>query len=223
MKKKYKPIRKKLPQRFLQHAILKLLRKKRGKGYSIGNLAMKLNTKNSKDSIQSALEVLMAKGKIQQNSKSQYLILEGRHPESNRTHMYKGRVDLTGRGAAYIVVDNLEKDIYVPVKHVNGALQGDIVKVLIDNDSASRPRGKIVEVIDRSRTRFIGIFHEFKKYGYVFVESPKLSIEVRILPRDYGDAKHGDSVVVDVTDFGSNRHQQLLGVINTVLNAIHSN
>ena len=224
MNKFHKSKRKKLPQRFLQHAILKLLRKKPGKGYSAGNIAMKLNTKNSKDSIQAALEVLLAKGKVQQNSKAQYVILEGRHPDSIQKDILKGRVDLTSTGAAYIIVEGRDKDIFVPAKHLQNAMHGDIVKVGLETFSKSfRPKGKVVEVVERHRTRFIGTFQEFKKYGYVFVEAPKFSIEVRILPQDYGGANHGDSVVVDVVDFGNNRHQQLVGVVHTVLNPANRN
>ena len=117
----------KLPQRFLQNAIIKLLRKKPGKPYSVGNLSLKLKTKNSKDSIKIALGVLLADKKIIKNNHDKYII----HPNNANTDknvkslQLEGRVDLTASGGAYVIVDGQERDIYIPPKRVNGALQGD--------------------------------------------------------------------------------------------------
>ena len=226
MKNKYIPSKKKLPQKYLQNAILKLLKRKPSKAYSIGNVVIKLKAKNSKDSIQAALDVLEAKKDVLRDGQGLYKLGSRPHgsPSSRKRIVQHGRTDLTSSGAAYIIVEGQESDIYIPPKHVNGALQGDTVRIEVDlSQGRSRPKGKILEVLERHRTRFIGTFQEVKKYGYVFVETQKLSIEVRILPDDFNGAEGGDNVVVDVTDFGSNRHQQLLGKIKTVLNPSNRN
>ena len=226
MKDKYIPSKKKLPQKFLQHAIIKLMRRKPSKAFSLGNVVNKLQSKNSKDSIQAALDVLEAKKNVSRDKQGQYRLSErSQRISSSRNRIVQhGRTDLTSSGAAYIIVEGQESDIYIPPKHVNGALQGDTVKIEVDlSQGRSRPKGKVLEVLKRHRTRFIGTFQEVKKYGYVFVETQKLSIEIRILPDDFNEAESGDNVVVDVTDFGSNRHQQLLGKIKTVLNPSNRN
>jgi len=226
MKNKYIPSKKKLPQKYLQHAILKLMRRKPSKSFSLGNVTNKLQTKNSKDSIQAALDVLEAKNNVLRDKQGLYRLSNKStsSPSSRKRIVQHGRTDLTSSGAAYIIVEGQDSDIYIPPKHVNGALQGDMVRIEVDlSQGRSRPKGKILEVLKRHRTRFIGTFQEVKKYGYVFVETQKLSIEVRILPDDFNGAESGDNVVVDVTDFGSNRHQQLLGKIKTVLNPTNRN
>jgi len=171
---------KKLPQRFLQNAIIKLLRKKPGKIYSTGNITSKLKTKNSKDSVKSALKKLESDGKVISDKSGRYAI----HPSFSKSNKksksirLQGRADLTASGGAYIIVDGQERDIYVPPKHVNGALQGDTVAIdAILHRQGRRPEGRIVEVIKRKRVNFIGEFQEFKKFGYAHVKTPRMSLE----------------------------------------------
>lgn len=220
MKHQHSP-NKKLPQRYLQHAIIKLLRRKPEKPLSLGTIVSKLHTKNSKDSIAAAVEILLAKGSISINKQRLYTLntQNERRTTSTKTIRQQGRVDLTSTGAAYIIVEGQESDIYIPPKHVGGALQGDIVRIEVDlTQGRNRPKGKVIEVLKRHRTTFIGTFQEIKKYGYVFVETHQFSIEVKVLPVDFGDAESGDTVVVDVTDFGINKQQELRGTIRTILN-----
>ncbi|MEL6122125.1 MAG: ribonuclease R [Bacteroidota bacterium] len=215
---------KKLPQRYLQQAILKLLRRKPGKFYSVGNISSKLKAKNSKDAIKSALDALLHKERVIIDGQSKYSINPKQLDQAGvKVVTLQGKADITASGAAYIIVDGQEKDIYVPKKSVAGALQGDLVKVEVAYIGHRRPEGKITEIIKRKRTSFIGTFQDFKKYGYVFVETSKLSLEIRIQPKDYLNATGGEPVVVEITDFGQNKRQEILGRIVQVLSPANRN
>lgn len=226
MRRNNKYSSKKLPQRFLQQEILKYLRRKNHKSYSAGTLVSKVKSKNSKDSFKSALQALMADGKVIRDPEGKYSI----HPSyakekrQRQTKELEGRVDLTARGGAYIIVEGQERDIYVPPKYVNGALQGDTVLVaatLVKN--GRRPEGKITKVVKRKRVNFIGIFQEHKKYGLVFVETPKLKLDIKIMPEDYGAAEDDKAVVVEVIDFSRGRKQEIIGRVTEVLDVQNRN
>ena len=214
------PSRKKLPQRFLQQAILKYLRRKADKSYSAGALVSKIKSKNSKDSFKSALHILYEEGKVIKDREGKYSIHPS-HAKDNRRSQSKeleGRVDLTARGGAYIIVEGQERDIYVPPKYVNGALQGDTVLVAaVLAKNGRRPEGKITKVVKRKRVNFIGIFQQYKKYGYVYVETPKFKLDIKIMPEDYNAAEDEDAVVVEVIDYSRGRKQEIIGRITEVL------
>ena len=38
---------------------------------------------------------------------------------------------MTRTGAAYIITDDLDSDVYIAPKHINGALNGDTVSILL--------------------------------------------------------------------------------------------
>ncbi len=199
------------------------MRNNGGKGYSLGTVVRKLKTKNSKSSVAAALRALQNRGAIVLSNGLYRWNPNGSNTTTKKI-IQKGRTDLTSSGAAYIVVEGQQSDIYVPAKHVEGALQGDIVRVEVTfAQSREKPRGRIIEVLQRHRTRFIGTFQDAKKYGYVYVEGPKLSLEVRILPQDYNGATGGDSVVVEIKEFGTARRPQLRGAIHQVLNPDNRN
>lgn len=220
MARKSKYPSKKLPQRFLQQSIIKFLRRKPNKSYSVGTLSSKIKSKNSKDSFKSALRSLLEEGKVIRDHESRYAI----HPRyasndhQRQTVILEGRVDLTASGGAYIVVEGQERDIYVPPKYVNGALQGDTVQITaVIQKSGRRPEGKITSVIKRKRVNFIGIFQQYKKYGYVYVETPKFKLDIKVMPEDYSTAEDEDAVVVEVIDYSRGRKQEIIGRITEVL------
>ena len=220
MKRTHKYPSKKLPQRFLQAAIIKFLRRKVDKSYSAGTITAKLKTKNSKDSVKSALKTLHQDGKLIRDKEGRYA-LHPAHMQSalqKRSILLEGRVDLTASGGAYIIVEGQERDIYVPPKYVNNALQGDTVEVTaIIPKNGRRPEGKITRVIKRKRINFIGVFQQYKKYAYVYVETPKFKLDVKIMPDDYGDAEDDQAVVVEVIDYSRGRKQEIIGRVTEIL------
>lgn len=211
---------KKLPQRFLQNAILKLLRKKPGKVFSTGNITSKLKTKNSKDSVKSALITLEKAKKVISSKDGKYAI----HPNyassdrSSKGTVLQGRADLTSSGGAYIIVDGQERDIYVPPKFVNGALAGDTVEIVANVQKGRRPEGKITKILKRKRVNFIGTFQSFNKYGYVNVEAQRMSLEIKIMPNHFGEANDDDAVVVEIIEFGTGSKKEIIGKVLEVLN-----
>ncbi len=205
---------KKLPQRFLQQAIFKLLKKKSSKSYNPKVIGQKLGVKNSKDSIISALVELERKNKIFSDNKGRYSInldyLKS-NPGSNK-RILEGKLESISSGAAFVVVEGQERDVYVNKRDINGALHKDRVRIeTIFFKNGKRPEGKVLEVIKRNRTAFIGTFSQTKKYGLVYVDDGKVELEIKIMPNDIRDAEDGDIVVVDIYDFGETKRNNLLG------------
>ncbi len=212
---------KKLPQRFLKNAIITLLKRKPGKAYALGSISSKLKTKNSKDSIKNALHSLEADHKIQKDKYDKYALHPGyRHTDNNiKTKQLEGRADLTSSGGAYIIVDGQERDIYIPKKYVNGALQGDTVLIeAIMQRNGRRPEGRIKSIVKRKRSSFIGTFKDFTKYGFVFVETPLMSLDIKVLPDQFNNANDGDAVIVEVKDFGKTPNHGMMGKVVEILN-----
>ena len=220
MSKKRKRYGNKISQKQLQNLILRYLKRKKQKSYSLGVIQSKLKTKNSKDAIKSALSALLKEGRIISDRSNKYRIHPDQVDDLKRIPaiQLEGTIDLTLSGGGYVIVEGQERDIYVPKRHVNGALQGD--RVLIEArifKNGRRSEGRVLSIIKRKRSNFIGTFQNFKKYGYVFVESPKFDLDIRVLPDDFNKAESGDFVIVEVFDFGKNKRQEILGKIIKVL------
>ena len=153
-------------------------------------------------------------------------------PSSGRKTI-EGRVDMTRTGAAYIVSELMDSDVYVPQKYVNGALNGDIVRVLLFPPAPYRgggrrgapqiqrkPEGEVLEVIKRANEFFIGTVRLNRKYALFIPDNPNVPTDIFIPIEAIHEAKDGDKVVVKVTDWQEGKGRVPVGKVTQVLGKI---
>lgn len=213
---------KKLTAKQLKAEILKLFQRHARKRLNAKQVIKKLRVVNSRDSAQDALEKLANSGTLVPISDNKFKLNKdagGKDaPAARERKTYVGRVDMTRRGSAYIIVDELEDDIHVSARRVNNALNGDTVRV-----AAWTPRGRykmegeIVEIVERAREHFLGILRLTRKYGVMMSEDPSMPMDIMVQHEDIMGAKDGDMVVVKVTDWPTRHNHSPVGKVTSVL------
>jgi ribonuclease R len=182
--------------------------------YSLKKLSRKLKLKTEKeDSILSEiLEKLEAKGKILKTRDKQYKILK-------KAVYVTGRVDYVSARFAFIISEEMEQDVWVNAKDLSYALDGDIVKVLLfeEKEKKKRQEGKVVEIIERNKKTYVGKA-EVSPKGFAFVvpDNKKMFYDIFIKNEDLHEAKDGDKVMVEITEWPS-REKNPSGKIVKVL------
>ena len=70
----------------------------------------------------------------------------------------------------FVTVEGMEKDILVKPNDFNRAFDGDTVRVQIskDNFKGKRIEGKIVDVVERRQTEFIGNIQLSKNFRFLY-------------------------------------------------------
>jgi len=154
---------------------------------------------------------------------------------SNSRKIVEGRVDMTRTGAAYIVTEMMDTDVYVPPKYVNGALNGDIVRVMLFAPAPFRggrrgapqtqrkPEGEILEVLKRANEFFLGTVRLNRKYALFIPDNPNVPTDIFIPIEAIHEAKDGDKVVVKVTDWQEGKGRVPVGKVTQVLGRIGGN
>ena len=154
---------------------------------------------------------------------------------SKSRKMVEGRVDMTRTGAAYIVSELMDTDVYVPPKYVNGALNGDTVRVLLfapaphrgghrGGDKPQRkPEGEVIEVLKRANEFFIGTLRLNRKYALFIPDNPNVPTDIFVPIEHIGDAQDGDKVVVKVTDWQEGKGRVPIGKVTQALGKIGGN
>jgi len=153
--------------------------------------------------------------------------------KSSKTHkIIEGRVDMTRSGAAYIVTEMMDTDVYISPKHVNGALNGDTVRIQLFAPSPHRggrrdstqvqrkPEGEILDVLKRAHEFFIGTIRLNRKYGLFLPDNPQVLTDMYIPMEDTENAKDGDKVVIKVTDWQEGKGRAPIGKVTQVLGKI---
>lgn len=143
----------------------------------------------------------------------------------------EGRVDMTRTGAAYIVSELMDTDVYIPSKHMNSALNGDIVKVLLfsapprrsGGQPVRKPEGEILEIVKRANEFFIGTLRKSRKYGLFLPDNPNMPVDVYIPLDACGEARDGEKVVIRITDWQEGKGRVPIGKVTQVLGDVGGN
>lgn len=113
-----------------------------------------------------------------------------------------GTVDLTAKGAAYILSDECPEDVFVAFPNLRHALNGDTVKVRVyARRHSARPEGEVVEIVERKRSTFVGIVRKSKDYAFLLPSGKQMPYDVFLPLSQLHGAKDGDKVVVAVTEW----------------------
>lgn len=110
-----------------------------------------------------------------------------------------GKVHMSRDGFVFVVPEGEEKDndVFVRASKTRGALNGDLVRCVVTRekkaDPAPRGRGKIqvkgggqrregeiIEIVERSKTPFVGILHIVGKQAWVLMQSRTMPYDISI-------------------------------------------
>ncbi|MEG0695530.1 MAG: RNB domain-containing ribonuclease, partial [Algoriella sp.] len=148
------------------------------------------------------LNVLLVDKKITEVERGKYKI--------NATNDYMiGKADLTASGNAYVMIDGLEQDVFVQKGKTKNTLMGDTVRVYVypkKSKNSTKTEGEIVEILERNKTEFTGIFELGKNGNFGFVTMQNGNHDFFVPKEKFNDAKPGEKVVVRLTNWpeGSN-------------------
>ena len=115
------------------------------------------------------------------------------------SHLLKGIMRINKKGFGFVEIDNREEDIYVSENNLNGAIHGDIVLVeIISKKTAKDVEGRILRVVKRPVTRYVGEINFRKNNGYVTLDDKKVKVEIEVKKEDSLNAVDGHKVVVEL-------------------------
>lgn len=127
----------------------------------------------------------------------------------------EGQLSMTVSGSGYLMNDDLEKDIYISRKKTNKGLHLDTVKVEITDVKDKGPEGRVIEVIERFKTKFVGTLDVSDNFAFVRPDSNKMSVDVFVeLDKVKGD--DGQKVIVEIIEWRDG-HKSPKGIITEVL------
>lgn len=127
-----------------------------------------------------------------------------------------GTLKMHPRGFGFVQPDNpalYPQDIFIPKHLTKNAVDGDVVEVLINQESTSDkgPEGKVLAILSRGRTHMAGIIRQIDKNGRLIAHVPLLGSQQRVVVEQSEERplKVGDRIVMEVSDWGSKETETL--------------
>src|ERR1035437_3652902 len=108
-----------------------------------------------------------------------------------------GQIDFIASGSAYLKVDDVENDTYIYKKNTLNALHMDTVSVEIIKNN-SKLEGKVLSVIKRYKTEWVGAVQRTKGLVFVVPDSTKMPVDFYVTDDASMDAKDKQKVIVSL-------------------------
>ena len=166
-----------------------------------------LNEESQKMLVNFILRDLAHKKTLKEVGRGSYIIGENHERKTYGAAQYViGIADTTATGAAYIVVEGSDQDIYVAERNAMNVMDKDTVKVrLIHNKKGKKPEGVIEEIIQRAKTEFVGTVQLSKDFAFLVPDSSKISFDLHIPLDKINGATNGIKAVGKITSWSAGK------------------
>ena len=197
----------------ITRGIFTVLEKEPEKSFNYKQIAAKIGVvdSNERNTLIKRLVELKEKKRILEEGRGSYKAVA-----STKTY-HTGTVDITGRGNAYIVVEGLDDDVFVPFNKLKKAFHRDVVEVYIfPRRKGKKLEGEITKVISRDKTSFVGIVDMQKDFAFVRPTDYRMYTDIFVPKNKFSTAADGDKVIVEINEWPDNADSPF-GTITQVL------
>lgn len=171
----------------------------------------KIYNKDEQQFARLIIDELVDEGKLTPAGKNSFAAAEG------GSNLVEGRVDHVNARFAFIRYDDEKSDVYVEADNLNGAIDGDLVRVEITKQNSKRknnnPEGRVAEILERGKTEFVGKITTFANYALVKPEGKSLFNSLFVAKNHIHDAETDDLVIVKMLEYPTSSQQGKAEVI----------
>ena len=175
----------------IKEKILELI--KNSKPRTKDDLARLFKIKNKeKKEFNRILEELEKEGLIFMDHRKKYRLVDN-------DKFFFGKLQTNAKGFGFLISENLDEDIYISRNNLKDALNGDEVIVRRYRDSfGDKPEGKVLSIVRRVNSKFVGVFQNKKDFGFVVSDESKMAMDIYVPKKKFKGAKNGQKVVVKI-------------------------
>ncbi len=203
---------------FFFEEILKVLSKNPSKALNYKQIAAELNVTDQSQRIliNTILSELKNNGSVAEPERGKFKI-------TSIKKYITGKVDMTASGTAYIVSEETENDILVTSTKTLNAMNGDIVKVLLYPKRNGKQEGEITEVIERSKTQFVGTIQVSPRFAFLVPSNNKVNVDIYIPLEKLNGAKNGQKAIAKIIEWTKNGVNPIGEIIEVLGNVGENN
>ena len=155
--------------------------------------------KEDREDFRAILRELLEEGKLALTPKAKYVKGNGR--------ALTGTFISHAKGFGFVEIEGRKEDLYIPEDKTGGAFHKDTVEVaLLPECEGKRQEAQVVRIVARGMKQIVGTYDRAKEhYGFVVPDNNKLPQDIFVPKEHSKGAMSGHKVVVEITDYGSER------------------
>ena len=113
---------------------------------------------------------------------------------------YKGVIDYRGK-EAYILCERIHKIVKIKKSNFNFMHDDEVEFEILSRKRQGYVLAKIISLVKRNKTQFVGIIQKTKNFGFVIIEDKKIKTDFFIPSNNIGEANDGDKVLVKLLEW----------------------
>ncbi len=124
------------------------------------------------------------------------------------TNRVQGIISISSKGVGYVAIGegkNKEQDPEIDFKHLNTALHGDMVEILLHAKGENRQTAEVIKIISRAKMSFAGVIETENKLFFLKPDDTKMYTDILISKENLNQAKVGDKVFVEIISWEDHR------------------
>jgi ribonuclease R len=165
-----------------------------------------------RQALQKQLKKLVRQGRLLLNRREEYCLIA-------KIDAIVGKVSAHRDGFGFLIPEEGGDDIFMPPHEMRQLLDGDRVAVhLAGTDRKGRPKGSLVEVLERGKSTAVGRFITERGLAYVVETASRSQDRYLIAATDTAGAKDGQMVKVEIVDYPTARREALAKVVDVLGN-----
>lgn len=122
---------------------------------------------------------------------------------------YIVKFERTRKGFGFAHISELNEDVFIPSFKTKGAMNGDLVKVVVSKSKVGdkKREGYISEIVERKTKQVVGVYKDYEKFGFVESEDKRLCEDIFISKKGKVRLKPlpGQLVVVEIEKYPENK------------------
>lgn len=127
-----------------------------------------------------------------------------KHQEKHQKGKTMGIISISAKGTGYVAIQGIKEkgqDPEIDFKHLNTALHGDMVEIILHAKKYGRQTAEVSKVITRAKTCFTGVLENENKLSFLKPDDTKMYTDI-LIPKEYlNNAKIGQKVFVEITSW----------------------
>ena len=132
----------------------------------------------------------------------------GKKGKKQKTITITGVFTGTSHEFGFVESEEVEGDVFIAGKYVNGAMHSDTVLVELfpgNPGDGKRKEGMVVKIIERGIRRVVGTYQKSKSFGFVVPDNQRIGEDVFIPKEAAKGAMDGHKVVAEITEYPHGR------------------
>jgi ribonuclease R len=121
------------------------------------------------------------------------------------TNRFQGIISISSKGTGYVSIPTLKEDPEIDYKHLNTALHGDMVEIILHPKTNRRQTAEVVRITERAKTKFIGTIETENNLFFFKPDDTRMYTDILIPLENLNHAKNGDKTQVQITAWEDHR------------------